>query len=323
MYVDLYKKELTPLLPAANVSICRTPGAFGATWLAVKNEFDLKPPDTKEIPQIDQTELARASTEQENPRSRNLESMETKDLVRLLIEEEAYVANALQACSVELAKAIDLLVEVFEKGGRLFYTGAGTSGRLGVLDASEVPPTFGESPERVQGIIAGGVTALYKSVEGAEDDPIQGALAIKQRAVTAQDLVCGITASGRTPFVLGSLQEAKTIGAKTILITCNPMRNREENWDVEIDLPTGPELVTGSTRMKAGTATKVTLNILTTCSMIKLGRTRGSWMVNLRPANTKMRYRMIRLVSHLKNVSLDHAEKMLETASWNIRKALS
>lgn len=322
-YVDLYKNALDPLLPAANVSICHTPGSFGAAWLAVKNEFALDLSQAKEISRSDQKELARASTEQQNPRSRNLENLETKDLVRLLIEEEAYVANALQACSVGLEKAVDLAVDVFEKGGRMFYTGAGTSGRLGVLDASEVPPTFGESPERVQGIIAGGVTALYKSVEGAEDDPIQGALAIRQRAVTAQDLVCGITASGRTPFVLGSLQEARTIGAKTILITCNPMRNREEHWDVEIDLPTGPELVTGSTRMKAGTATKVTLNILTTCSMIKLGRTHGSWMVDLKPVNAKLRYRMVRLVSHLKNVSPDQAEKLLEAAGWNIRRALS
>ncbi|MCI0603195.1 N-acetylmuramic acid 6-phosphate etherase [bacterium] len=321
-YVDLYKNALDPLLPA-NVSICHTPGSFGAAWLAVKNEFALDLSQAKEISRSDQKELARASTEQQNPRSRNLENLETKDLVRLLIEEEAYVANALQACSVGLEKAVDLAVDVFEKGGRMFYTGAGTSGRLGVLDASEVPPTFGESPERVQGIIAGGVTALYKSVEGAEDDPIQGALAIRQRAVTAQDLVCGITASGRTPFVLGSLQEARTIGAKTILITCNPMRNREEHWDVEIDLPTGPELVTGSTRMKAGTATKVTLNILTTCSMIKLGRTHGSWMVDLKPVNAKLRYRMVRLVSHLKNVSPDQAEKLLEAAGWNIRRALS
>jgi N-acetylmuramic acid 6-phosphate etherase len=322
VYVSLYENALSPLLPAAVVSICRTPGAFGAAWLAVKNEFVLQP-QPKQTSQVDQAELSRASTEQQNPRSRNLENMETKELVRLLIQEETYVSEALEACSTGLGNAIDLLVEAFEKGGRLFYTGAGTSGRLGVLDASEVPPTFGEFPERVQGIIAGGVTALSKSVEGAEDDPIQGSLAIHQRAVTLRDVVCGISASGRTPFVLGSLQEAKKIGAKTILITCNPMRNRDQRCDVEIDLPTGPEIVTGSTRMKAGTATKVALNILTTCSMIKLGRTRGSWMVDLKPSNTKMRYRMIRLVSQLKNVSVEEAEKMLETAGWNSRTALS
>ncbi len=322
LYQELYRKALTSLLPAADVSMCETSGAFGAALLAINNDFSVT--NLKRTPtlQNEQEELERASTEQQNPRSKTLEKLDTEELVKLLIEEETYVSKALESVGADLQKAVDLAISVFQKDGRLFYTGAGTSGRLGVLDASEVPPTFGETPERVQGIIAGGVTALYKSVEGAEDDPLQGALAIRQRGVTSNDLVCGITASGRTPFVLGSLREARRIGARTILITCNPLRMKDERWDVEIDMPTGPEIVTGSTRLKAGTATKVALNILTTSSMIKMGRTIGSWMIDLKPANTKMRFRSIRLVSHMKGISLEEAEQMLNSAGWNIRKAL-
>lgn len=319
VYVELYRRALEPLLPRASVGISRTPGSLGAANLAAKGELVIQSRVSPIVSQRELDELDRASTEQPNPRSKNLENLDTKDLVRLLVEEEENVSKALESCIGQLDQGIDLAVSVFQKNGRLFYTGAGTSGRLGVLDASEVPPTFGEPPERVQGIIAGGVTALYKSVEGAEDDSVQGALAIRHRGVTSNDLVCGITASGRTPFVLGSLREARSIGSKTMLITCNPSRNKEESWDVEIDLDTGPEVVTGSTRMKAGTATKVALNILTTCSMIKLGRTRGSWMIDLKPSNTKMRYRSIRLVSQMKGVSLKEAEKLLEAANWNIR----
>ncbi|HMD81468.1 MAG TPA: N-acetylmuramic acid 6-phosphate etherase, partial [Anaerolineales bacterium] len=323
VYVELYRKALAPLLRDVSVSISRIPGSYGAARLAIHHELSFASLRQQPAFKQDQEELRRATTEQENPRSSNLEKLKTKDLVQLLIAEEIYVSKALESSSGQIEQAVDLAVSIFQKQGRMFYTGAGTSGRLGILDASEIPPTFGESPERVQGIIAGGVTALFKSVEGAEDDPVQGAVAIRQRGVTVHDLVCGITASGRTPFVLGSLNEARKIGAKTILITCNPSRNRDQRWDVEIDLATGPEVVTGSTRLKAGTATKVTLNILTTCSMIKLGKTRGSWMIELKPSNTKMRYRSIRLVSQMKGVSLQEAERLLDAANWNIREVLN
>ena len=322
VYVELYKKSLNPLLPNASVSLTLTPGCYGAAALATGAKIVPDSSILQSGSDREADELARASTEQQNPRADNLEKLETKDLIKLLIEEEFFVVDALKACHEQIQNGVDLLVSVFKAGGRLFYTGAGTSGRLGVLDASEIPPTFGESPSRVQGIIAGGVTALYKSAEGAEDDPVQAAVAIRERGVTSKDAVCGITASGRTPFVLGSLREARNIGARTMLISCNPLRNKEEKWDVEIDLPTGPEIVTGSTRMKAGTATKVTLNILTTCSMIKLGRTKGSWMVELKPSNRKMRYRSIRLVSRTKAVTMQEAERLLEISGWNIRKAL-
>ena len=321
IYSDLYKKHLALLLPNASASLCQTPGSFGAAMLAVEGD-SLQPPK-HHVTEMDHNELERATTEQFHPRAKNLESLRTQELVNLIIEEEAVVQSALEARSAELVEGVDLLVAVFQNDGRLFYTGAGTSGRLGVLDASEIPPTFGESPERVQGIIAGGVNALYKSVEGAEDDELQAVLAVQQRGVTSKDVVCGLTASGRTPFVLGSLREARRIGAKTMLITCNPDRKKEEVWDVEIDFPTGPEIVTGSTRMKAGTTTKVALNILTTCSMIRMGRTRNGWMVDLKPSNTKLRHRSIRLVSHLKKISMEEAEELLNSAGWNIRKVLS
>ena len=187
-----------------------------------------------------------------------------------------------------------------------------------MLDASEIPPTFGAPPELVQGIIAGGATALHRAVEGAEDQPESGALAVLERGVRAGDAVCGLTASGRTPFVLGALARAHQLGARTILLTCNPARTRT-GWDVEIDLPTGPEIVTGSTRLKAGTATKVVLNILSTCAMVRLGRVRGNSMVDLHISNAKLRDRGVRLVSRELRISYEEARERLEKAGWDVR----
>ena len=210
-----------------------------------------------------------------------------------------------------------------QAGGRLFYAGAGTSGRLGVLDASEIPPTFGASPELVQGIMAGGFTALHRAVEGAEDQPNAGAFAVIERGLRAGDLLCGIAASGRTPFVLGALEQARARGAHTVLLTCNPARaRRAEPWDVEIDLATGPELVTGSTRLKAGTATKLVLNILSTCAMIRLGRVRGNSMIDLQITNEKLRDRGARLVSSTLEISYEEAMRRLESAGWSVRAVL-
>jgi N-acetylmuramic acid 6-phosphate etherase len=322
MYVHLYETALNALLETSSVSVCSAPGSFGAAWLAVKNDFNLRPVDKNQFSKKDAVELSRASTEQLNPKAIGLGKRSTKELVQLMVDEEQNVASALQACNADLAQAIEIITSAFLEGGRLFYVGAGTSGRLGVLDASEIPPTFGEPPERVQGIIAGGVQALHKSIEGAEDEPAKGKLAIRDRGVTQNDVVCGISASGRTPFVIGALEEAKQIGAKIIFLTCNPAGNRSSDWDVRIDLPTGPEIITGSTRLKAGTATKVALNILTTCSMIKIGKTKDNWMIDLKPVNSKLKIRSIRLVSRLKNVSDEDAEKLLNDADWNIRKVL-
>jgi N-acetylmuramic acid 6-phosphate etherase len=239
----------------------------------------------------------------------------------LFLTEEPRITEALVAKRAELIAAVDLVSAALTAEGRLFYVGAGTSGRLGVLDASEIPPTFGAPPELVQGIIAGGATALHRAVEGAEDQPEAGALSVLERGVGQRDVVCGISASGRAPFVLGALQRARELGARTILLTCNPARPAT-HWDVEIDLPTGPEIVTGSTRLKAGTATKVVLNILSTCAMVRLGRVRGNSMVDLNISNAKLRDRGVRLVSGELQISYAEAQGRLERAGWNVRAAL-
>jgi N-acetylmuramic acid 6-phosphate etherase len=268
-------------------------------------------------------ELATAATEQRNPRSTSLDQVSTLELVELFVTEERYVEDALAAVREQLVAAVNLVSGALQRGGRVFYVGAGTSGRLGVLDASEVPPTFGAAPELVQGIIAGGAGALHAAVEGAEDQAESGALAMMERGVTERDVVCGISASGRTPYVLGALARARLLGAQTIFLTCNPARRRggELGWDLEVDLPTGPEIVTGSTRLKAGTATKVALNIISTCAMILLGKVRENLMVDVRASNAKLRTRAIRLVRHLRACSDEEAVAALEKANWNVRAA--
>jgi N-acetylmuramic acid 6-phosphate etherase len=317
-YAGFYIDYTGDLLPGAHIALCAQSGALGAAWLASRVPLPVKP----EAAAPDLSELAAAVTEQRNQHSAGMDKLDTASLVALFIREEDEVARALAAAREPLAAAVDLVAAALLAGGRLFYTGAGTSGRLGVLDASEIPPTFGASPDLVQGIIAGGVGALHSAAEGAEDQSEAGELAIVGRGVRAGDVVCGIAASGRTPFVLGSLRRARSLGAKTILITCNPARKRTESWDVEIDLATGPELVTGSTRLKAGTTTKVALNILSTCAMVRLGKVRGHLMIDVRATNAKLRDRAIRLVSDLRRCPYDEARTLLEKSNWSIRVAL-
>src|SRR5207249_3925111 len=270
-------------------------------------------------------DLAAALTEQRNPRSENLEKMSVRELVALFVEEEKFVQDALRAVTAELAKAIEMVTGSFRNGGRLFYVGTGSSGRIGVLDASEIPPTFGASPDLVQGVIAGGVTALYRSVEGAEDEENAGALAIRERGIKNSDIAIGITASGRTPFVLGALACATSVGAKTILLTCNPTVVAgvspafAMDADLVIALAVGPELLTGSTRLKAGTATKVALNIVSTGAMVALGKVRGNLMIDLHTTNAKLRNRAVRVVADLAQCDYDSARQQLEAADWNLR----
>ena len=326
-YVALYKYRLSTLLPKARVEVCAESGARGAAWLAGGDgEGRTAKGDGAEVsaPLVaDAGALAVAATEQRNPRSERLEERSTAELVDLFVSEEDAVAQALGAQREALIAAVEIVSAALRAGGRLFYAGAGTSGRLGVLDASEIPPTFGAPPELVQGIMAGGATALHRAVEGAEDQPEAGAFAMIERGVRPGDVVCGLTASGRTPFVLGALARARELGARTLLITCNPARARgAQKWDAEIDLPTGPEIVTGSTRLKAGTATKVALNILSTCAMIRLGRVRGNAMVDLRISNAKLRDRGVRLVSSTLGIGYEAARARLEKAGWNVRACL-
>ena len=319
IYTHAFRRKLKKNLPDARVGTAERSPEIGAAWLAAEMgdhaTIELRTLDDK----IDN--LAAALTEQRNPRSVNLEKLSARELVELFVEEEKFVQEALHGVVAELAKAIEIVSHSLGKSGRLFYVGAGTSGRLGLLDASEIPPTFGASAELVQGVIAGGAIALLRSVEGAEDEENNGALAVDERGVKDGDVVLGITASGRTPFVLGALARAKSLQARTILLTCNPARSQNMSADLAIDLATGPEILTGSTRLKAGTATKVALNIISTGAMVALGKVRGNSMIDLQIMSTKLRDRAVRLVAQMAGCDYDTARKRLESNNWNLRAA--
>ncbi len=321
IYTHAFRRRLKKNLPDARVATAERAPELGAAWLAAQmdelTKVRAKPAENK----IEN--LAAALTEQRNPRSENLEKMSARELVELFVEEERFVQDALRGAIVDLAKAIEIVTGAFRKGGRLFYIGAGSSGRIGVLDASEIPPTFGASSDLVQGIIAGGVTALHRSVEGAEDEESVGALAMDERGTKDVDVVIGITASGRTPFVLGALGRAKSLGAKTILLTCNPATRGDELGNLSIHLAVGPEILTGSTRLKAGTATKVALNIISTGAMVALGKVRGNLMIDLHTSSTKLRDRAVRLVADLANCDYNSARERLEAGGWNLRAVVN
>lgn len=319
IYTHAFRRRLKKNLPDARVAIAERAPELGAAWLAaeVRDHVTFQPKLSEE--QIDN--LAAALTEQRNPRSENLEKLSARELVELFVEEEKFVQDALRGAIVDLTRAIEIVTESLRNGGRLFYVGAGSSGRIGVLDASEIPPTFGASHDLVQGIIAGGMTALYRSVEGAEDDEGAGALALNERRVKDGDIVIGITASGRTPFVLGALAWAKSAGVTTMLLTCNPHASAV-NVDVAVDLAVGPEILTGSTRLKAGTATKVALNIISTGAMVMLGKVRGNLMIDLRTTSAKLQDRATRVVAELAQCDYDSARQQLEAADWNLREVV-
>ncbi len=264
-------------------------------------------------------------TEQRNPRSMNLDKMPLSSAIRLMLDEEAGVPAALLRESARIEAAVRLIVRTFLQGGRLFYVGAGTSGRLGALDASECPPTFSVPPDKVQAIIAGGQAALWASVEGAEDDAEAGAQAVRFRGVTAKDVVLGIAASGRTPFVWGALGAAGKLHASTILLCFNPRLQVPPSAapTLVIAVDVGPEILTGSTRLKAGTATKLVLNILTTLAMVPLGRVVENLMVDMNPANSKLRGRAMRIVQELTGAPPEMARGALERKAWRVRQALA
>jgi N-acetylmuramic acid 6-phosphate etherase len=332
IYTHAYRRKLKKNLPDARVIIAERAPELGAAWLATEARelaaFHREPSQNE----IDS--LAAALTEQRNPRSENLEKMSAQQLVEVFVEEEKFVQEALRAAVRELTKAIEIVAESLRNGGRLFYVGAGSSGRIGVLDASEIPPTFGAPRDLVQGVIAGGVSALYRSAEGAEDDESVGALTLDEHKIKGPDVVIGITASGRTPFVLGALARAKSLGAKTILLSCNPTvmagvspaaagtAASAVNVDLVIALAVGPELLTGSTRLKAGTATKVALNIISTAAMVALGKVRGNLMIDLHATSTKLRDRAVRVLAELAQCDYEPARNLLEANDWNLRAAL-
>jgi len=261
-------------------------------------------------------------TEQRNPKTLDIDSKSTSEIVDIINTEDSNVIDAVNKERRNITKAVDLIVASFRGGGRLFYVGAGTSGRLGVLDASECPPTFGTDPELVKGIIAGGNDALTRSIEGAEDRHEDGEQAVREYAVKPEDTVVGIATGGTTPFVHGALVQANSIGATTIFLCCNPDAEPAEKVDVIIRPITGPEVIAGSTRMKAGTATKLILNTLTTASMIKMGKVYENLMIDLQVKNVKLKDRAERIIMVLTDLDRDSADKLLTKANGNVKTAI-
>ena len=262
------------------------------------------------------------TTEESNRKSETIDKLSTQKIIELINSQDKLVARAVGKEKKNIAKAVEMIVKSLWQGGRLFYVGAGTSGRLGVLDASECPPTFGVKPSLVQGIIAGGRRALVRAVEGAEDKENDGADAIIQKRIRPKDVVVGIAACGLTPFVRGALKQAKKIKAGTILITCS--KNTADNIPAQIIINpiVGPEVICGSTRMKAGTATKLVLNTLTTTAMIKMGKVYGNLMVDLNATNRKLRDRSVRIVMQLTRLSRKKTEKLLAQAKGKVKPAI-
>jgi N-acetylmuramic acid 6-phosphate etherase len=262
-------------------------------------------------------------TERRNPRTANIDLASAIEIVDLMNAEDRTVADAVATQREEIAKVVSLTEDAFRRDGRLFYVGAGTSGRLGILDASECPPTFGSDPDMVQGIIAGGFPAILRAQEGAEDSPAGGAAVMDEHAVGERDVVVGIAASGTTPFVHGALERARARGARTAIVACTPVsENLLSMVDVAIIAIVGPEVVTGSTRLKAGTATKMVLNTITTGAMIRIGKTYGNLMVDLKATNEKLKDRSERIVAEVCGVSREEARALLAAADRRVKTAI-
>jgi N-acetylmuramic acid 6-phosphate etherase len=261
-------------------------------------------------------------TEQENPRTAEISSLTTEEILGLMNEEDARVADAVAQVLTAVTRAVEIIVERLRAGGRLFYLGTGTSGRLGVLDAAEIPPTFGVSPEVIQGIIAGGYEACYRAVEASEDDASAGAHDLDARGFTKQDVLVGIAASGRTPYTVGAVRHARELGAFTVAITCAPDSPITGAAEVSIVPVVGPEVIAGSTRLKAGTAQKLVLNMISTATMIRLGYVTGNRMTNVQTRNVKLRARAIRILMAESGVDEKSASETLDTAEGNLPAAL-
>jgi len=319
------------LWPNAMITPLKRESVWGAVQLAKRQFLDsntksgatisMAAPQAVALPSLASLELS--PTEQWNPRSLKLDRLSIADAILLMLREEEIIPGAILAERKRIERAVRLIARSIKRGGRLFYVGAGTSGRLGVLDASECPPTFRTQPEQVQGIIAGGQRALWESVEGAEDETEAGARAVRFRGVGQKDVVTGVTASGRTPFVWGALREAGRRGAKTVLLCFNPGVEipRWHRPDLIIAPDVGPEILTGSTRLKAGTATKLILNMFTTLAMVQNGKVISNLMVDLNPSNVKLRGRAVRIVRELTGADRAIAEAALNEAGWVVKEA--
>ena len=261
-------------------------------------------------------------TERANPRTAEIDALPLDEIVALINDEDARVAPAVRLELPHISKAVAAIVQSQQSGGRLFYFGAGTSGRLGVLDASEMPPTYGISPDRVQAYIAGGDRALRTAVEGAEDDAQAGAQIVDQIGVTANDVVVGIAASGTTPWVLAAMARARQQGATTVGLTCAPHSPLAGAVDIAIAPVVGPEVISGSSRMKAGTAQKLVLNMLSTATMIRLGKVYGNLMVDVQPTNAKLRHRAVRILTEAAGVDAQAAQDALDATGYEVKPAL-
>ena len=266
--------------------------------------------------------LSTLITEQRNPNSMNVDSLSALEIVQLMNEEDKQVPLAIEKCLPQIAQAVERIVAAFQQGGRLVYIGAGTSGRLGVLDASECPPTFGVSPEMVKGIIAGGERALRHPIEGAEDSKAQAVVDLQTIQLSSKDVLVGIAASGRTPYVIGALEYAKSLGSVTVSIASNPNSAMANIVDIAIDTVVGPEVLTGSSRLKSGTAQKLVLNMLTTASMILMGKCYQNLMVDVQASNEKLKARAIRIVMQATDCEKALAEETLKLADQNAKLAI-
>lgn len=266
--------------------------------------------------------LEQLLTEQRNAASRCIHTLTTAEILAIINSEDQKVAGAVQEVVGQITKAVEAVVAAIKEGGRLFYMGAGTSGRLGVLDAAECPPTFSVPPDMVQGIIAGGEGALARATEATEDDPESGKCDLRAHGFRRGDVLIGIAASGRTPYVLGAVAEAKTLGSCTVGISCTPDSVLARSVDIAITPLTGPEVITGSTRMKAGTATKLVLNMISTATMIRLGHVYGNLMVNVQPKNTKLRDRAERIVAEAVPLDREIAAELLDRSGNDVRRAV-
>lgn len=267
-------------------------------------------------------ELKKIATEQRNPDTMNIDALSTLDMVKLINREDHKVAQAVGQVTDKIAQAVDVIADRLSRGGRLIYCGAGTSGRLGVLDAVECPPTYSTEPEMVQGLIAGGYPAIFKAVEGAEDSKELGIQDLKNIAFSAGDVLVGIAASGRTPYVLGAMEYAKELGAVTVSVTCCPGSALDAFADIGIAPAPGPEVVTGSTRMKSGTAQKMVLNMLSTGAMIKLGKVYGNLMVDVKPSNEKLIRRCVTIVCAATECDEATAVAALEACDYRPKTAI-
>lgn len=322
-------REIKNRWPNATAAALKGESAWGAVvlaareWQAAGATVDQTPISEKRSPKNDLRKTKLSLTEQRNPKSANLDKLSVGDAIDLMLSEDKRLPAAIAREKAGIEKVIRAVTKAFKTGGRLFYVGAGTSGRLGILDASECPPTFRADPEMVQGIIAGGKNAVFTAVEGAEDSPSAGAEAIQFRGITKQDVVVGIAASGRTPFVHGALGQAKEAGAYTALVCFNPeMKKVRSAAKTTIAPNIGPEILTGSTRLKSGTATKLILNMFTTLAMVRIGKVMGNRMVDLHASNKKLRDRAARIVQELADVEYDQARTALERNAWVVRKAV-